>query len=321
MSKLTLPIVIAIAVSLHASRPAAAQTFPTRPITLIVPVAPGGGADILSRVIADGMTKVLGQPVIVENRPGGNATVATRQVARSKPDGYFVGVGMSAALAAAPTSVSNIGYDPRTDFSPIGLIALSPLIVLVNPSLPVQSLQELIALAEKEPGKLTYASAGAGGPTHLGAVLLGSMTGIKMNHIPYKGTGPAITDLLGGHVSMAFTSLPPAVGLVRDGRVRALAVTTATRSRIFPDIPTIAESGLPGYELAPRYGIIAPAGTPRVIVEKLNFALREALASNEVKARIAAEGAEVLSSTPEEYAADIDREEAKWSKVVKQAGI
>jgi tripartite-type tricarboxylate transporter receptor subunit TctC len=147
------------------------------------------------------------------------------------------------------------------------------------------------------------------------------MTGIKINHIPYKGTGPAITDLLGGHVSMAFTSLPPAVGLIRDGRVRALAVTSATRTAVFPDIPTIAESGLPGYELAPRYGIVAPARTPRAIVDKLNFALRDALASTDVKTRIAAEGAETLSMTPEEYAADIDREEAKWSKIVKQAGI
>jgi tripartite-type tricarboxylate transporter receptor subunit TctC len=321
MNKLALSIMTAIGVSLPVFGPAAAQVYPTRPITLVVPVAPGGGADTLARVIADRMSKVLGQPVIVENRPGGNATIATRQVAKSMPDGYYLGVGMSAALAAAPTSMSNIGYDPRTDFSPVGFIAMSPLVVLVHPSLPVQSLQELIALARKEPGKLAYASAGPGGPTHLGAVLLASMTGIKINHIPYKGTGPAITDLLGGHVSMAFTSLPPAVGLIRDGRVRALAVTSATRTAVFPDIPTIAESGLPGYELAPRYGIVAPARTPRAIVDKLNFALRDALASTEVRTRIAAEGAETLSMTPEEYAADIDREEAKWSKIVKQAGI
>jgi tripartite-type tricarboxylate transporter receptor subunit TctC len=321
MSKLTLPMVTAIAVGLHAFGSADAQVYPSRPITLVVPVAPGGGTDTVARVVAEKMSKLLGQPVVVENRPGGNGTIATRQVARSTPDGHTLGLGMSAALATAPTFMSNIGYDPRTDFSPVGLIAASPLIVSVHPPLPAQSLKELIALARKEPGRLNYASGGAGSPTHLAPELFASMTGIKINHIPYKGTGPAITDLLGGHVSMAFTSLPPAVGVIRDGRVRALAVTSTTRSRIFPNVPTIAESGLPGYEAAPRYGIIAPARTPRVIIDKLNMALREALASEEVKARLIVDGAEVLASTPEEYAADIDREETKWSKIVRQVGI
>jgi tripartite-type tricarboxylate transporter receptor subunit TctC len=321
MSKLTSSVMTAMAISLNALGPADAQVYPSRPIMLVVPVAPGGGVDTVARVVAEKLSRLLSQQVVVENRPGASGTIATGQVARSAPDGYTLGVGITATLAIAPTTMSSVGYDPRKDFSPVGLIATSPLILIVHPSLPAQSLQELIAFAKKEPGKLTYASAGAGSPTHLSPALFASMTGIKINHVPYKGTGPAITDLLGGHVSMAFTSLPPAIGLVQDGRVRALAVTSATRSRVFPNIPTIAESGLPGYESGQRFGIIAPARTPRVIIDKLNMVLREALASEDVKARLAAEGAETLASTPVEYAADIDREETKWSKIARQAGI
>jgi len=314
-------LVTAIVAGLGTGEEATAQAYPTRPITLVVPVAPGGGADAIARVVADRISKVLGQPVVVENRPGGNGTIATRQIARSAPDGHTLGIGMSATLSTAPTAMSNVGYDPRRDFSPVGLIAVSPLIVTLHPSLPAQSIQELIALAKRDPGRLNYASGGTGSPTHLAPELFASMTGIKIIHIPYKGTGPAITDLLGGHVSMAFTSLPPAVGVVRDGRLRAVAVTGARRSVIFPDLPTIAESGWPDYEAAPRYGIIAPAHTPRDIIRILSSALREALASEGVKARITSDGAEPLGSTPEEYADDIDREETKWSRIIKQVGI
>jgi tripartite-type tricarboxylate transporter receptor subunit TctC len=321
MSKLMSSAITAMAISLKTLGPAEAQVYPSHPVTLVVPVAPGGGVDTVARLVAERMSKLLGQQVVVENRPGASGTIATRQVARSAPDGYTLGVGITATLAIAPTAMSNVGYDPRKDFSPVGLIAASPLVLIVRPSLPVNSLQELIALAKKEPGKLTYASAGAGSPTRLSPALFASMTGIKINHVPYKGTGPAISDLLGGHVSLVFTSLPPAIGLIQDGRVRALAVTSATRSRVFPNIPTMAESGLPDYESAQHYGIIAPAHTPRVIVDKLSVALREALASEDLTARLAAEGTETRASTPEEYAADIDREETKWSQIVRQEGI
>jgi tripartite-type tricarboxylate transporter receptor subunit TctC len=320
MSKLASSM-IAMAMSVNALGPVDAQVYPSHPIMLVVPVAAGGGVDTVARLVAERMNSVLGQHVVVENRPGASGTIATRQVARSAPDGYSLGIGITATLAIAPTAMANVGYDPRKDFSPVGLIAASPLILIVNPSLPAHSLQELIALAKKEAGKLTYASAGAGSPTHLSPALFASMTGIKINHIPYKGTGPAISDLLGGHVSMVFTSLPPAIGLIRAGRVRALAVTSAMRSRVFPNIPTIAESGLPGYEATQRYGIIAPAHTPRAIVDRLNQALRYALASEDVKGRLATEGTDTLESKPEDYAADIDREETKWSKIVRQEGI
>ena len=297
---------------------AQAQDYPSRPITLLVPAAPGGGNDVVARVIADKLGQLLGQPVIVENRGGAGGTFAARQVAKSAPDGYTIGLGNPATLAIAPTTLPNVGYDPRTDFAPVGLIASSPHLVMVYPGLPAHTLKELIALAKADPGSLTFASGGAGSPTHLGPELLAVMAGIKIRHVPYKGTGPALADLVGGHVQIAFSSVPAALGLVRDGQVRALAITSATRSSLFPDVPTVAEAGVPGYESAQRYGIIAPAHTPRPIIDKLNAALREALASPEVKARLAAEGAEPLTSSPEEYAADIDREETKWSKIIKQ---
>jgi tripartite-type tricarboxylate transporter receptor subunit TctC len=270
--------------------------------------------------VADKMSAALGQQIVVENRGGAGGSIATRQVAKSEPDGYTLGLGGTGTLAIDPTLYSNIGYDPRKDFAPVGLIATSALVVLVHPSIPAHSVKELIALAGKEPGALNYASAGSGSGIHLGSELFASMAGIKLTHVPYKGSAPALTDLLGGHVAIYFSSLPPAIGLVKDGKVRALAVTGAKRSAVFPDLPTVAEAGLPGYEAVLHYGIVAPAGTPGPIVEKLNQALQAALANEDVKAKIAADGAEPLPSTPAEYAADIDREEAKWSEIVRKSG-
>jgi len=206
------------------------------------------------------------------------------------------------------------------DFAPIGLIATSPLIVLVNQSVAAHNVQELIALAKAQPGKLNYASAGPGSGIHLGTVLFADTAAIDITHVPYKGTGPALADLLGGHVQIYFSSLPPAVGLVKDGRLRALGVTGLKRSASFPDVPTVAEQGLPGFEAVLHYGIVAPAGTPRPIVDKLNAALRAALGDPKVHDHIATEGAEPLPTSPEEYAADIDREETKWSALVKKSG-
>jgi tripartite-type tricarboxylate transporter receptor subunit TctC len=300
--------------------PARAETYPARPITLLVPAAAGGGNDTVARVVADKMGRILGQQIIIENRAGAGGGLAARQVAHSEPDGYTIGIGNPATLAIAPAMFPNVGYDPVKDFSPVGMIAASPHIILVNKDDPAHSLAELIARAKQEPGKLTFASGGAGSPTHLGPELFASMAGIKLTHVPYKGTGPAIADLLGGHISMTFSSLPPAIGLVRGGKVRPIAITGAKRSKILPDVPTVAET-IPGYESAQRYGIIAPARTPAEIVGKLNAALRGALASDEVAARVAAEGAEITPSTPEEYAADIAAEEAKWGKIIKQLGL
>jgi len=294
--------------------------YPNHPITLIVPYAPGGGNDVVARAVAEPMSKSLGQPVVIENRGGAGGSVGTRQVAKSPPDGYTLGLGGTGTLAVDPTLYPNVGYDPRKDFAPIGLIATTPLIVLVNESVAARNVQELIALAKAQPGKLNYASAGTGSGIHLGTVLFAESAGINITHIPYKGSGPALTDLLGGHVQIYFSSLPPAVGLVKEGKLRALAVTSLKRSASFPDIPTVAEQGLSGFEAVLHYGIVAPAGTPRPIVDKLNGALRAALNNPTVNGHLATEGAEPLPTTPEEYAADIDREETKWSALVKKSG-
>ena len=221
--------------------------YPDHPITLIVPYAPGGGNDVLARAVAEPMAKVLGQPLVIENHGGAGGSVGTRQVAKAAPDGYTLGLGGTGTLAIDPTLYPNAGYDPRKDFAPIGLIATSPLIILVNQSLPARNVQELIALAKAQPGKLNYASAGTGSGIHLGTVLFADTAGIDLTHIPYKGSGPALTDLLGGHVQVYFSSLPPAVGLVKEGKLRALGVTGLKRSASFPDVPTVAEQGLPGF--------------------------------------------------------------------------
>ena len=318
--KLTLTALAIFAATIGAPAAAAAQDYPSRPITLIVPYAAGGGNDVMARAAADKMSRTLGQQIVIENRGGAGGSIATRQIAKSAPDGYTLGLGGTGTLAINPTLYANSGYDPRKDFAPVGLIATSALVVCVHPSLPVRSIPDLIALAKREPGKLNFASAGAGSGIHLGTEYFASMAGIKLTHVPYKGSSPALTDLVGGHVAIYFSSLPPAVGLVKEGKVRALAVTGTKRSPIFPDLPTVAEAALPGYEAVLHYGIVAPAGTPRAIIDKLSAALRAAVMSDDLKTRLADDGAEPLPSTPEEYAADIDREETKWSAIVKASG-
>ncbi|MFL6928609.1 MAG: Bug family tripartite tricarboxylate transporter substrate binding protein [Xanthobacteraceae bacterium] len=320
MNLRTHALALAAVVSATLAGPAVAQDYPTRPITLVVPYAAGGGNDVMARTVADTMSRVLGQQIVVENRAGAGGTIATRQVAKSAPDGYTLVIGGTGTLAVNPTLYGNVGYDPRKDFAPVGLIGTSALIVLVHPSIPARSIRELIDLAKQEPGKLNYASAGVGSGIHLGTVLFEHMADVKLTHVPYRGTGPALTDLLGGHVAVYFSSLPSAVGIVKDGKVRALGVTGSKRSPVFPDVPTVAEAGLPEYEAVLHYGIAAPAGTPRPIVDKLNAALRTAVAAPETQQRMATEGTEPLASTPEEYAADIDREETKWSAIVRQSG-
>jgi tripartite-type tricarboxylate transporter receptor subunit TctC len=297
-----------------------AQDYPSRPVTLIVPYAAGGGNDVMARIVAEKMSRSLGQQIVIENKGGAGGSIATRQVAKAAPDGYTLGLGGTGTHAINPTLYPNVGYDPRKDFAPVGLIATSALVVLVNTSVPATTIGELIALARRDPGKLNYASAGVGSGIHLGAELFATMAGVKLTHIPYKGSAPALTDLVGGHVAIYFSSLPPAIALIREGKVRALAVTGPQRSALLPDLPTVAEAALPGYESVLHYGIVAPAGTPRPIVEKLNAAMQAALAEADVRERIIADGAEPLPGTPEDYAADIDREETKWSKVVRVSG-
>ena len=299
---------------------AAAQNYPTRPITLVVPFPPGGSTTIVARIVTDRMAEAIGQQFVVDNRGGAGGTLGTRQVAKSAPDGYTIALGYTGTLAIAPSLFPNVGYDVRTDFAPIGRIGVAPSTLVVHPSFLVHSVAELIAYAKANPGKVNYGSAGIGTVGHVAGEYFAIATGIKLTHIPYKGTGPAMTDLLGGHIPLSFSPIPAAHESARSGLLRMLAVTSAKLSTLMPDIPTVAESGVPGFEAVLRYGLVAPAGTPRPIIDRLNGVLRATLASDEARNRLAIEGAEPLPSTPEEYAVDIDHEETQWSKVIKASG-
>jgi tripartite-type tricarboxylate transporter receptor subunit TctC len=304
-----------IAVLLVAATPLAAQDYPSRPITLVVPFPAGGGNDALARTVAERMSKTLGQQVVVENRSGAGGTVATRAVAKTTPDGYTILLTYTGTLAINPTLYPNAGYDPRKDFAPIGLIGAQPSVLTVHPALPVHSTGELVAYAKANPGKINYGFV-PGTVGHITTEMFAKTAGIELTRIPYKGNGAAFGDLLGGHVSMMVLSLSPILGNIKAGTLRALAVTTATRSKLISDVPTVAESAVPGFSAAIRYGLAAPAGTPRAIVDRLSRELRAAVMSDDVRERFLGEGVEPIPSTPEDYAADIDAEEKKWSALV-----
>ena len=295
--------------------------YPNRPITLVVPFPPGGSTSIVGRIVADKMSELLGQQIVVENRGGAGGTVGTRGVAKSPADGYTLILGYTGTLAIGPTLYPSAGYDPRKDFAPIGQIGTAPNTLVVHPSFEVKSVAELVAYAKANPGKVNFGSAGVGTVSHICGEYFGSEAGIQLIHIPYKGTGPAVTDLLGGHIPMAFAPIPAVHEQAKNGNLRMLAVTSATRSTLMPDVPTIAEAGLTGFEAVLRYGLAAPAGTPRPVIDRLNKALNQALAMDEMRKRLAIEGAEPIPSTPEEYGVAIDREERTWAKVLKAAGV
>ena len=300
---------------------AQAQDFPSRPITLVIPFAPGGSTTIVGRGVADKMGDLLGEKVVVDNRPGAGGTVGTKAVAKSEPDGYTLVLGYTGTLAIGPSLYKNVGYDPRKDFAPIGMIGNAPNSLVVNPSFPVKTLAELIAYAKANPGKVNFGSAGAGTASHITGEYFARAAGITLVHIPYKGTGPALTDLLGGHIPMAFAPIPASHANVAAGKLRALAVTSTARSTLLPDVPTIAEAALPGFDASLYYGLAAPAGTPRPIIDKLNRALRDALASDEVRKQLANDGTEITPGTPENYADFIDKDEKKWAGLVKASGV
>jgi tripartite-type tricarboxylate transporter receptor subunit TctC len=310
-----------IAVLGLAAPPADAQPYPSRPITLVVPFPPGGSTTIIARIIADKLSDALGRPIVVDNRGGAGGSIAARQVARSTPDGYTLLLAFSATLAISPSMFPNVGYDPRTDFAPIGMVGMAPSVLVVHPAVPAHSVAELIAFAKDTPGKLQFGSPSTGTVNHLAGELFASMADIKITHIPYKGTGPAITDLLGGHISMMFAPIPAAHANVAAGSLRALGVTSLQRSGLLPEVPTVAEAGLPGFEAVQRSTLLAPAGTPRAIVERLNRELNALLATDEVKKRLALEGGEPIPGPPEAYTADVDREEQRWSKLVQAIGL
>jgi tripartite-type tricarboxylate transporter receptor subunit TctC len=300
--------------------PACAQDYSTRPITLIVPFPPGGSATIIARAIADKLGDALGQQIVIDNRGGAGGSIGARQAAKSAPDGTTILLAFTGTLAVSPMIFPNVGYDPRKDFAAIGLIGMAPSVLLVHPSVAARSVAELISAAKAAPGKIQYGSPGIGTVNHLAGELLAAMADIKITHVPYKGTGPAINDLLGGHISMMFAPIPAAHGNIAAGMLRALGVTSLQRSRLLPEVPTIAEAGVPGFEVAQRSVLLAPAGTPRAIIERLNKELNAVLATDEVRQRLALEGGEPIPGAPEAYAADIDREEMKWSKLVTAIG-
>lgn len=312
--------VVALAVSTALTN-AHAQNYPTRAITLVIPFAPGGSTSIVGRGIADKMSELLGEKVVVDNRPGAGGTVGTKAVARSEPDGYTLVLGYTGTLAIGPSLYKNVGYDPRKDFAPIGLIGNAPNSLVVHPSFPAKTVAELVAYAKANPGKVSFGSAGAGTASHITGEYFARSAGITLVHIPYKGTGPALTDLLGGHIPMAFAPIPASHPSVTAGSLRALAVTSTTRSGLLPEVPTMIEAGLQGFDASLYYGLAAPAGTPRPIIDKLNKALRDALASNEVKKQLGNDGTEITPGTPEDYVDFIDKDEKKWSQLVKASGV
>jgi len=286
----------------------------------VVPFPPGGGNDALARTVADKMSRPLGQQVVVENRGGAGGTIATRAVAKTVPDGYTILLSYTGTLAINPSLYPNAGYDPRKDFAPIGLIGSLPSVLVVHPSLPVHSVAELIAYAKANPGKVNYAFV-PGTVGHIATELFANTAGIELTKIPYKGNGDALGNLIGGHVSMMVLAIVPIIGNVRAGTLRALAVTSGERSALLPDVPPIADAGLPGFAAVIRYGLAAPPGTPRPIIERLNKELRAALAADDLRAKLAADGAVPEPGSPEDYAAAIDADEKKWAPIVKSLNL
>jgi tripartite-type tricarboxylate transporter receptor subunit TctC len=300
---------------------ALADQYPTRPITLVVPYPPGGGVDGMARIVADKLSSALGQEIIVDNRGGGGGNIGTRLVAKAAPDGYTLLLGHTGTISINPMLYANAGYDPRKDFAAVGLIASMPVALLAHPSFAPKSVTELIALAKQEPGQLNIGTSALGTGGYMCAELFKAETGVDMTIVPYKGTAPVMTDLVGGHVPVAFGVLPPALGNIAAGTLRVLAVTSATRFSLLPDVPTVTESGLPGFEAVLHYGLLAPSGTPRPIIDRLNQELRKLVSAPEVQQRIHAEGGDPITSTPDEYTADIDHELTKWGALVTRLNL
>jgi len=297
-----------------------AQEYPSRPVRVVVPFAPGGPNDLIVRLVAPKLTESLGQPFLVENRAGAGGSIGTDYVAKSAPDGYTL-------LSVGPGSLiinplmGKVPYDSGRDFTPITLMARAPNALVVHPSLPAHSVAELIALARSRPGEINYGSGGSGSTPHLAAALFAAMAGVELTHVPYKGTAPATADLIGGQVQIAFLGIPAVLSHARSGKLRVLAVTGLQRSPELPDVPTVDESGVPGYEVNPWYGLLAPAGTPRAIVVRLSAETTRVVRAAEMREKLAGQGAEAAGGTPDEYAAVIRADTATWTRVVGQAGV
>jgi tripartite-type tricarboxylate transporter receptor subunit TctC len=314
-------IVLAVLSAMVGGQATAADAWPSRPVKIIVPSPPGDGSDITARVVADKLQAAFGQPFIVENKPGAGGVVAAEQVAHAAPDGYTLIMGNAGSHGINAAVYTNLNYDAVKSFTPISLIALSPNVLVVNPNAPIHSVKDLIDLARAKPGALDFASGGQGSSAHMSMELFKYMTKTNLNHIPYKGATPALTDIIAGTVPVMFVNLPPAMGHIRSGKVRALAVTTAERWKSLPDVPTVAESGVPGFETVAWFGLLAPAGTPRPVIEHLAAEIHKIVQMPDVRARIEGTGAQEIGSTPEEFAARIRGDVEKWKRVAEAANV
>ncbi|HEV2008127.1 MAG TPA: tripartite tricarboxylate transporter substrate binding protein [Burkholderiales bacterium] len=308
-------------ITLALAATAAAQTYPSKPVRLIVPFAAGGNVDITARQIAPGVSELLGQNLIVDNRVGAGGIIGAEVVAKSAPDGYTLMMGSNSTVSVAPSLYPKLSYHPVRDFAPISLVATTPFVLVVHPSVPAKTVKELIALAKSRPGKMTMASGGTGSSNHLVGELFQSLTGAKFTHIPYKGAGPAGVDLMAGQVDLLFDQLSSSVGPIKSGKIRPLAVTSRARAAVFPHIPTMKEAGVADYEVTNITGVLAPAGTPADIINKLNAAILKVLSLAATKERFAGIGLEPAPGTPEQFSAYIKEDFARWTKVVKEANI
>ena len=314
-------IAVAVAAAFVTFAPAAhAQSWPVKPLRYIAVFPPGGTTDIIGRIVAEPLSRALGQPVVVENRPGAGGAVGSEYAARLPPDGYTMVGGTISSHAINVSLYSKLGYDPQRDFQPVTMFGFVPNILVVNTALPVKTVRDLIALARQRPGELTFASTGNGTSQHLSGESFGMMAGVRMVHVPYKGGPQAMTDLIGGNVALSFENLPNAIGFIRQGKLRPIAVTTAARSPQVPDVPTIAESGLPGYEVMSWQGLWVQAGVPAAIVRRLNEEVVRIVRAPEVRDKFTGLGIDTVGNSPEDFAAFIRSEVAKWAKVVKASG-
>ena len=319
--KFALGILIALFAAALAVSDAAAQQYPSRPIRLIVPFTPGGTTDIVARVVGNRLAESLGVQVVIENRPGAAGSIGAEVAARSKPDGYTLFMGHIGTLAVNPALYAKLPYDPLRDFAPISMVTMVPSMLVVHPSLPVKSMKELMAFAKSHPGALTYGSTGAGGTPYLAVEYFKVMAKLDIVEVPYKGAAPMTTELISGEISLTITGIPALLPHVKSGRLRALAVSSAKRSAAVPELPTMSEAGLRGYEATAWYGIVAPAGTAREILVKLNAEVISSLKHPDVGNRLKSEGAEPGGSTPNEFAAFIKTETARWAEVIKTTGV
>ncbi len=298
-----------------------AEAYPSKPIRIVIPFAPGGTVDILGRVVGERLAARLGQPVIIDNRPGAGGNIAAAVVARAEPDGYTLFLGSMGTQSMNGSIYPKLSFDPIGDFAPIARLVNSANLLVVNPSIPAKSVTELIQLLKSKPGELNYASAGIGSFNHISAVLFQTMAGVKMTHVPYKSGGQALNSVLAGETQLVFQTIPAAVPYVQSGKLRALAVCTEARHPLFPDIPTASESGVPGFEISTWYGMLAPAGTPRAVIDRLHDGLARTLEDPKTQKRLTELGLDSAVNTPEEFAELIVADAKKWSQVVKAAGI